>query len=114
MRTQRTNTRDSWHRRRVQHGATRVPVPHLVGVGVDGTPAGRDAVVLTATLARATPAELILIAIFEQPLLEGVVPAELGWTSGKEQARAMLGRTQDSLARDARIAVSWVCRVRVR
>ena len=104
MRTQQTNTRDRWHRRS-EHGTTPVPVPHLIGVGVDGAPAGRDAVVLAAMLARATQAELMLIAIFEQPLLEGVVPAELGWTSVKEQARAMLARTRDSLAPHARIAV---------
>lgn len=104
MRTQQTNTRDPWHRRS-EHDTTPVPVPHLIGVGVDGAPAGRDAVVLAAMLARATQAELMLTAIFEQPLLEGVVPAELGWTSVKEQARAMLARTRDSLAPDARIAV---------
>ena len=104
MRTQQTNTRDRSHRRS-EHDTTPVPVPHLIGVGVDGAPAGRDAVVLAAMLARATQAELMLIAIFEQPLLEGVVPAELGWTSVKEQARAMLARTRDSLAPEARIAV---------
>jgi hypothetical protein len=76
MRTEQTNTRDQWHRRS-DHDTTPVPVPHLIGVGVDGAPAGRDAVVLAAVLARATQAELMLIAIFEQPLLEGVVPAEL-------------------------------------
>ena len=104
MRTQQTNTRDRSHRRS-EHDTTPVPVPHLIGVGVDGAPAGRDAVVLAAMLARATQAELMLIAIFEQPLLEGVVPAELGWTSVKEEARAMLARTRDSLAPQARIAV---------
>jgi nucleotide-binding universal stress UspA family protein len=104
MRTEQTNTRDRWHRRS-EHDTRPVPVPHLIGVGVDGAPAGRDAVVLAVMLARATQAELMLIAIFEQPLLEGVVPAELGWTSVKEQARAMLVRTRDSLAPQARIAV---------
>jgi nucleotide-binding universal stress UspA family protein len=104
MRTHQTNTQDRWHRRS-EHDTTVVPAPHLIGVGVDGTPAGRDAVVLAAMLARATQAELMLVAIFEQPLLEGVVPAELGWTSVKEEARAMLARTRDSLAPHARIAV---------
>jgi nucleotide-binding universal stress UspA family protein len=104
MRTQQTNTRDRWHGRS-EHDTTPAPVPHLIGVGVDGAPAGRDAVVLAAMLARATRAELMLIAIFEQPLLEGVVPAELGWTSVKEQARATLTRTRESFAPGARIAV---------
>jgi nucleotide-binding universal stress UspA family protein len=104
MRTYQTNTQDRWHRRS-EHVTTVVPAPHLIGVGVDGAPAGRDAVVLAAMLARATQAELMLIAIFEQPLLEGVVPVDLGWTSVKEEARAMLARTRDSLAPDARIAV---------
>jgi hypothetical protein len=67
MRTQQTNTRDPWHRRS-KHDTTRVPVPHLIGVGVDGAPAGRDAVVLAAMLARATQAELMLIAIFRVQL----------------------------------------------
>ncbi len=104
MRPQQTNIRD-WSHQQSEHSTTLVPAPHLIGVGVDGAPAGRDAVVLAAMLARATQAELMLIAIFEQPLLEGVVPAELGWTSVKEEARAMLARTRDSLAPDARIAV---------
>jgi hypothetical protein len=32
-------------------------------------------------MARAAQAELMLIAVFEEPLLEGVIPAELGWPS---------------------------------
>jgi nucleotide-binding universal stress UspA family protein len=88
-----------------QHPTAPLPAPHLIGVGVDGAPGGRDAVVLAAMLAQATRAELMLIAVYEEPLLEGVVPAELGWKSVKRQARAMLARTRDSLAPQARIAV---------
>jgi nucleotide-binding universal stress UspA family protein len=91
--------------RRSEHRTTLVPAPRLMGVGVDGTPSGRDAVVLASVLAHATQAELMLIAVYEEPLLEGVVPTELGWTSVKQQARAMLARTRDSLAPHARIAV---------
>ena len=74
------NNRDSRPRRTERHAAP-LPAPRLIGAGVDGAPGGRDAVVLAAMLGRATHAELMLIAVFEEPLLEGVVPAELGWTS---------------------------------
>ena len=82
-----------------------MPAPRLICVGVDGAPGGRDAVVLGSMLAAATGAELILIAVYEEPLLEGVVPAELGWASVERQAWAMLARTLDSLAPQARMAV---------
>lgn len=101
MRTELPNIPDT-SSRRAEHGTTPAPAPHLIGVGVDGTPAGRDAVVLASILARATGAELMLIAVYEEPLLEGVVPAELGWTSVRHQARTMLARTRDSLAPEAR------------
>ena len=87
-------------------------------MGVDGHVSGRDAVVLASQLARASGGELMLIAIYEEPLLEPVVPAEAGWTSARKQARAMLAATRDSLAPEARIVVDsnalvWrgVCRV---
>jgi len=88
--------------RRAEPGPTPAPAPRLIGVGVDGTPAGRDAVVLASVLARATGAEMMLIAVYEKPLLEGVVPAELGWTTVRRQARTMLARTRDSLAPGSR------------
>jgi hypothetical protein len=60
----------------------------------------------------------MLIAIYEEPLLEPVVPAEAGWTSARKQARTMLAATRDSLAPEARIVVDsnplvWrgLCRV---
>lgn len=98
------NTRDSLPRRTERH-APLLPAPRMIGVGVDGAPGGGDAVVLAAMLGRATHAELMLIAVFEEPLLNGVVPAELGWTSVRDQAETMLARTRDSLAPNARIAV---------
>jgi hypothetical protein len=81
MRTQQTNTRDGRHRR-TERGTKPAPVPQVigVGVGVDGAPAGRDAVVLAAMLARSTQ-------------------AELGWTSVKAQAH--VGSTGHTLAGDA-------------
>lgn len=79
--------------------------PVRIGVGVDGRASGRDAVVLASQLARAARGELMLIAIYEEPLLEPIVPAEAGWTSARKQARAMLAATRDSLAPEARIVV---------
>jgi len=99
-------------------GRSRPSPPVRVGVGVDGHASGRDAVVLASQLARASGGELMLIAIYEEPLLEPLVPSEAGWTSGRKQARAMLAATRDSLAREARIVVDsnalvWrgLCRV---
>ena len=104
MRSPHRNTLPTQHRRS-GHDATQMPAPRLFGVGVDGTPGGRDAVVLGAMLGDATQAELMLIAVFEEPLLEGVVPVQVGWKSSKEQAREMLVRARDSLAPQARTVV---------
>jgi nucleotide-binding universal stress UspA family protein len=82
-----------------------VSPPALIGVGVDGSSSGRDAVALASLLASATGGELMLIAVHEEPLLEGVVPGEMGWRSVKQQAHAMLAQTRDSLAPSARIVV---------
>lgn len=79
--------------------------PVRIGVGVDGGSSGRDAVVLASQLARATGAELMLIFAHEEPLLEPVVPAEMGWASAQKQARATLSETRDSLAPEARTVV---------
>ena len=79
--------------------------PALIGVGVDGSSSGRDAVVLASLIASATSGELMLIAVYEEPLLEGVVPAQMGWRAVKKQARAMLVATRDSLAPSARVVV---------
>ena len=56
-------------------------------------------------LGEATRAELMLIAVHEEPLLEGVVPVQVGWASSRNQEREMLARTRDSLAPQARIVV---------
>ncbi len=47
----------------------------------------------------------MLIAVYEEPLLEPLVPNEMGWTSVPKQARAMLAETRDSLAPRARVVV---------
>ena len=76
-----------------------------IGVGVDGRPRGRDAVVLASLLAHVTHADLMLIAVFEEPLLATVVPAGMGWTGVQSQTRAMLASTRESFAPGARTAV---------
>ena len=79
--------------------------PKLIGVAVDGNPSGRDAVVLGSLIARATGAELMLIAVHEEPLIPIALPGGMSWTALEQQARAMLAETRDSLAPDARIMV---------
>jgi nucleotide-binding universal stress UspA family protein len=79
--------------------------PRLIGVAVDGNASGRDAVVLGSLLAGATGAELMLIAVHEEPIVPIVLPGEMGWTALEKQARTMLTETRDSLAPDARITV---------
>jgi nucleotide-binding universal stress UspA family protein len=81
--------------------------PRLIGVGVDGNPGERDAVVLGSALARATRAQLILIAAHVEPYLRFAMPMpeEAGWNSLHKQAWTRVARTRDSLAPAARIEV---------
>ena len=74
-----------------------------IAVGVGGYPEGKDAVVLAAAIARATQAELMLVAVHPYPLV--VLPEELNWTSLEKQAATMLAEVRDSLAPDARMVV---------
>ena len=79
--------------------------PKLIGVAVDGNPSGRDAVVLGSRLAHATGAELMLIAIHEEPLVPVALPRGMSWTALEKLAQTMLADTRDSLAPEARIMV---------
>ncbi len=74
-----------------------------IAAGVDSYAEGRDAAVLGASLARATGAELMLVAIHPDPLV--VLPRELGWKGMHRQAEALLRETRDAVAPDARIGV---------
>jgi nucleotide-binding universal stress UspA family protein len=74
-----------------------------IAVGVDGYPEGRDAAALAAAIARATGAELMLVAVHPEPVV--VLPAGLDWKSVRQQARSMLAEVRDELAPDARLAV---------
>jgi nucleotide-binding universal stress UspA family protein len=75
-----------------------------IAVGADGYPEGRDAVVLGAAIARATGAELMLVAVHPQPLL--VTSRGTSWKSEEEQARTMLAEAREAHAPDARIVVA--------
>lgn len=79
--------------------------PALIGIAVDGTQSGHDAVALGSLLARPTDAELMLIAIHQEPLYPMVLPKGMSWTSLERQAQAMLVKTRNALAPEARIVV---------
>ena len=89
-----------------QHERTAPSSPlRLVGVGLDGYAGGRDAVALASTLADATGASLMLIAVHVEPVytlgpLEGY-----DLKSMRKQARARAIETRDSLAPQARVEV---------
>jgi nucleotide-binding universal stress UspA family protein len=74
-------------------------------VGVDGTASGRDAVVLASLLGRTIGAELMLIDVVEESLVLLPGPDEVSSKTIREQARATLAKTRDSLAPEARIVV---------
>src|SRR3974390_2728780 len=79
--------------------------PKLIGAAVDGSSSGRDAGGRGSLLAGATGAELMLIAIHEEPLVPIALPGGMSWSAVEEKARTMLAETRDSLAPDARIKV---------
>jgi nucleotide-binding universal stress UspA family protein len=74
-----------------------------IAVGVDGYSEGRDAVTLGAAIARATGAELMLVAVHPDPLV--VLPSEMNWKGLEKQAEATLREARDALAPGARIVV---------
>jgi nucleotide-binding universal stress UspA family protein len=79
------------------------PTIARIAVGVDGHPEGNDAVVLGATIAAATQADLMLVAVHPDPLV--VLPEEMNWKSVELQATGMLREIRDSFSPDARIDV---------
>jgi len=72
-------------------------------VGIDGFQEGRDAAALGAMIARATGAELLLVAVHPNPLI--VLPPTLGWTGLHKHAEAALREIRDAIAPGARIDV---------
>ena len=86
-----------------RHSAAHPAAVNRIAVGVDGYPEGRDAVALGVAFARATGAELMLVAVHPDPLV--VLPKGMDWKGMHEQARATLAEARDASAPDARIAV---------
>jgi nucleotide-binding universal stress UspA family protein len=74
-----------------------------IAVGVDGFPESDDAVALAMALARATGAELMLVAVQSDPLL--LPPVGVNWTSLRKEARAALRKARAAHAPDARMVV---------
>ncbi len=87
------------------HRPARTWPPALIGVGVDGGPGGRDAVALASTIARATGAKVMLIAVHVEPSSSFVLPDGMDWKSLQKQAWATVAEARESLAPDARIEV---------
>ena len=81
------------------------PVPRLIGAGVDGTASGRDAAALGALLAREMDAELMLTAVHEEPVMQGLLPREVSWSALEKQAWATVAQARDEQAPNARIVV---------
>ncbi len=110
MRTELSNIPDT-SSRRAEHGTTPAPAPHLIGVGVDGTSAGRDAVVLASILARATGADLRVRQLIDttprcatqalQGLCADVNLLVLGADPSPSPRRAPLARATRKLLNDA-------------
>jgi nucleotide-binding universal stress UspA family protein len=88
---------------RTARTARRSP-PALIGVGVEDTAAGSDAIALGAMLAAATGAELLLIGVHVEEMFALNIE---GWERGtlQKQAHAMLAAKRDALAPDASLAV---------
>jgi nucleotide-binding universal stress UspA family protein len=78
-------------------------LPARIAVGVDGYPEGADAAALAAMIARATGAELLLVAVHPDPLI--VLPAAVGWSAMRNDAERLLRETRDSIAPGARMVV---------
>ncbi|MBV8733869.1 MAG: universal stress protein, partial [Solirubrobacterales bacterium] len=92
-------------------GANRSPLARI-GVGFDGGPSGRDAVILASLLASVTHADLMLIAGVEEPIVATVAPAGMDAISVRRQTQAMLAATKDSLVPGARTVVHLDAHVR--
>lgn len=97
-----TNARSA---RRGKVGGDRVHRETLsrIAVGVDGYPAGRDAVVLGEVIGSTTGAEVMLVAVHTDPLV--VLPSGMDWKSLEAQAEQTVREARDALAPGARVCV---------
>ncbi len=76
------------------------PVITRIAAGIDGFPEGRDAAALGQSLAKATGAELMLVAVHSAALLP--MPPALSYKSLRKQSELELREVRDSLAPGAR------------
>lgn len=74
-----------------------------IAAAVDGFPEGQDAATLASMLARASGADVMLVAVHPDPMV--VLPAEIGWTGMRREAERVLRGTRDAVAHGARIVV---------
>jgi nucleotide-binding universal stress UspA family protein len=80
-----------------------LPTIARIAAGVNGQPAGLDAVVLGETIAAATGAELMLVAVHSDPLV--VLPSGMNWKALEKQAEQTVRDARDKLAPGARVDV---------
>jgi nucleotide-binding universal stress UspA family protein len=73
-----------------------------IAAGVDGYPEGRDAAALGAILARATGAELMLVAVYTAPLFS---TSTWNWTTVRKDAERWMRDARRQTAPDARTVV---------
>ena len=76
------------------------PLITRIAAGIDGFPEGRDAAALGQSLAEATRAELMLVAVHSAALLP--TPPAMSYRSQREQSKLELREIRNSLAPGAR------------
>lgn len=74
-----------------------------IAVGVNGFAEGNDAAALGEMIARATGAELLLVAVHIDPLV--VLPQGMNWKGLEEQAQHAVREARDAFAPEARVRV---------
>jgi nucleotide-binding universal stress UspA family protein len=97
-----TSSRTTTRGRQPRSHQRRAPVSRIAA-GVNGFPEGNDAVALGEMIARATGAELMLVAVHTDPLV--VLPEGMNWKGLEEQAQKSVRDARDALAPDARVHV---------
>jgi len=83
-----------------RRSGSRRPVIARIAAGIDGFPEGRDAAALGQSLAKATGAELMLVAVHSSAPLP--VPPALSYSNLRKQSQLVLRDVRDSLAPGAR------------
>jgi len=79
---------------------SRRPVIARIAAGIDGFPEGRDAAALGQSLAKATGAELMLVAVHSTAPLP--LPPELSYRNLRKESQLVLREVRDALAPGAR------------